>query len=109
MSEEPNNITPIAEPPKPTHVVLPPEFDHALIGHSVSPVESPRFAYSLNKMAMREEKLGKCSIEEARERVYELVRQISADHGYYAPIFVDDAVSTQEKPLIFLPDGGTNL
>ena len=92
----------------PSHVILPDEFNFALIGHTISATEKVRFAYSINKIAEREQRIGNCDIDEARERIFELVRAISADHGECAPLFIDDAISTQEKPLIFLPDGSTN-
>lgn len=93
----------LPEPPAPP-VMLPSEFHDCLLGHHVAIDEAPRLAYSLNKCAKVAQETFLESEDSARRRVWEMVQEVTAEHGAKAPLFIDDAAfATEEKPKLWLP------
>lgn len=70
--------------------------DYALLGLAVHPVSGPRFAYSLNALAHKEQIRYNVSPDRARERVWEMVNDIVQTHGDLAPVFIDDSAFKPE-------------
>lgn len=86
--------------------MLPDEFIKALVGHTISETEPPRFVYSLTILARLEKKPGD-SDDDARRRVFTMVCQITAKYGSRAPHFLDDSAFMQvnDGPKIWTPGG----
>jgi hypothetical protein len=102
---KPNGTPQPKEPPQP--VVLPTDYDDCIIGHSLHPSAYPRFAYSLTKLAKREQRRQNLvSLDAARASIWELVTCITRDHGDRAPLFIDDTHSVEDNtPRIIVPFG----
>lgn len=88
----------------PTLVCLDESYAYALIGRTISPTGDTRFCYSLEKLVNREMLNLRCTADEARLKIFQLVQEITADHREHAPLFIDDAVS-QEKVTLLGPGG----
>lgn len=86
-----------------TIVALEDEFQTALIGNTLSPLEMPRFVYSLTALARLMSRKFNKSIEHAAEDVRDLVSSVALQHGNRAPLFVDD--TPEEKSRIIVPGG----
>lgn len=69
---------------------LHPQYNGCIIGHTVSTIHADRVIYSLNSLVSREMILTKCSEEEARKAIAELVREAENLHGSLAPVFVEE-------------------
>ncbi len=82
-------IPEIIHPP----VVLEDAYESALLGHTVAHNAQPRFVYSLNLLARREQGRAHISPEKARESVWKMVQDITEKHGDRAPLFIDDEIS----------------
>lgn len=89
------------ESPQPRIVQLDDVYRPALIGHTVGPFGTTKYAYSLTRLARVEQTLGSVSEERARERVIVLISEICAEVGEDAPLFIDDSANVVrriEKP-----------
>lgn len=100
---KPKNMNLLPDPPAPP-VMLPREFHDCLLGHHVAIDEAPRLAYSLNKCAKVAMETFLEGEDAARRRVWEMVQEVTAEHGAKAPLFIDDAAfAAEEKPKLWLP------
>lgn len=97
-------LAPQADMQPPT--MLPDKFNKALVGHTVSETEAPRFVYSLTILAAMEKNPGD-SDDDARRRVWDMVCQVTANYGVRAPVFLDDAafMKVNDGPKIWTPGG----
>lgn len=89
---------------RPSLICLDDSYAYALIGRTVLPIGETRFCYSLEKLVNREMHNLRCTADEARSKVFQLVVEITMDHGDRAPLFIDDAIS-QEKVTLLGPCG----
>ncbi len=99
------NLITQPEAPAPP-VMLPSEFHDCLMGHHVAIDEVPRLAYSLNKLARVAMDTFLEGEDAARRRVWDMVQEVTAEHGPKAPLFIDDAAFAEpEGPKVWTPGG----
>lgn len=99
----PTHDTP--EPPANRMLVLPSAYQHAILGCTVDPLTPPRWVYSLEKMAnaYRRDSPVPVTIETAREQVWRMIQEISAQHGPRTPVFIDDTARHEHGPKLWTP------
>jgi hypothetical protein len=90
---------------EPAIYVLPLEHEHALLGHLVDPNRAPRFVYSLTRLAKkRQAQVPEQDMDQVREWVYsKVIMPVTAEFGQNAPVFIDDAISQEDAPIILTP------
>lgn len=87
-------------------LTLPEAFKDALIGHTMDPAATPRWAYSIEKMARlyRHDNPHSGDMDAAREEVWKMVQMIVVEHGDRAPVFINDMASGPSYgPKIWTP------
>jgi hypothetical protein len=74
----------------------------ALMGHTVSATEAPRFVYSLTRLTQLVMADTKQLAEDARFTIWNTIQHLTNDFGDSAPVFIDDAafetVEGEEAP-----------
>lgn len=90
---------------------LPPEYESALVGHTIDPIGPPKWVYCLESLT--DLVVGAAaaagqtiSREAGRGRVLDLLRGIAADYGDRIPVFVNLGEKEEKKgPKIWTPGG----
>ena len=78
-------------------VVLADEYAPAYIGLAISATRRPRSVYSLVKLTRMTSKKHSVSPGKAREDVWNMVLDLTNEHGDDCPVFVDDTVTRGGK------------